>query len=171
MVHGSRSRRRLFIAIVLVAVAALAAFAVYDMGYLGGNDSGSVCKSVENTGVVHDASGGNGSNATFLIIEADYPSSYAGINGSANEPANSTWPVMRVHLGQRVSIHVTNCASTEPHGFQIQHYDDQSINAIPAGKSYDVTFTANQLGQFRVYCDILCAIHPLMQNGLLIVSD
>jgi heme/copper-type cytochrome/quinol oxidase subunit 2 len=38
------------------------------------------------------------------------------------------------------------------------------------GQSFDISFTANQAGTFKVYCDIFCSIHPLMQNGLLNVT-
>ena len=39
------------------------------------------------------------------------------------------------------------------------------------GQSYTFTFKADSIGSFRIFCDIFCAIHPLMQNGLLIVSE
>lgn len=167
---GSRRSDRKVIVVILVVVAiGLAGFAVY-FGYFGTSPGNDLCKSVANSPVVHDVTSGNGTSESILIVEADFPSPYAGINGSANEPANATWPIIRVHLGQTVSIHVVNCASAEAHGFQIQHFDDRTIIAIASGESYDITFTANQAGHFRIYCDILCAIHPLMQNGLLIVT-
>ena len=117
--------------------------------------------------------GGTGSHAYFLIVEADPGSPYEGINGSAiqeSQNLSKPWPVMHVLQGQTVSIHVINCASSESHGFAIDHYDDKTINAIQPGRSYDVTFVANQRGTFRVYCDIFCAIHVFMQNGELVVS-
>jgi FtsP/CotA-like multicopper oxidase with cupredoxin domain len=136
------------------------------------------CSSVKSnaTQVEHVASGGSGDHAYFLIVEGDYPDPYAGLNGSAYVPPTTQWPVMKVRLGQVVSIHVINCATSESHGFQISYYDDIQQNghnnlvAVPPGQSYDVTFTATKAGTFRVYCGILCSIHPLMQNGELIVS-
>ncbi|HYC11333.1 MAG TPA: hypothetical protein VEC02_01550 [Nitrososphaerales archaeon] len=133
------------------------------------------CDSISNSipAVVGSASSGSGPHAYFLIVEADPGSPYEGINGSAiqeSQNLSKPWPIMHVKLGQVVSIHVINCASSESHGFAIDHYDDKTINAIPPGKSYDVTFTANERGTFRIYCDIFCAIHVFMQNGELIVS-
>lgn len=156
--------------LVVVVVVLLAGIVTYYVILLPRNQGGNLCSEVATQPVVHDVTAGNGSQATILIVEGDYPSPYAGINGSANQPANATWPIIHVHLGQTVSIHVINCASSEAHGFQVQHYDDRTIVAVPSGGTYDVTFTANQVGHFRVYCDILCAIHPLMQNGLFVVS-
>jgi heme/copper-type cytochrome/quinol oxidase subunit 2 len=130
------------------------------------------CSSLSNsTGAVeHVASGGSGDHAYFLIVEADPPSSYAGINGSYFVPTTQQWPTMTVKQGQVVSIHVINCASSEPHGFQISYYDDRSLNVVQTGQSYNVTFTATRAGTFRVFCGVFCSIHPLMQNGALIVS-
>ncbi|MDG6989972.1 MAG: hypothetical protein JRM99_00960 [Nitrososphaerota archaeon] len=128
------------------------------------------------TQVEHVASGGTGGHAYFLIVEGDYPSPYAGLNGSAYVPTTTAWPTLNVKVGQVVSIHVINCATSEPHGFQISYYDDIQQNghnnliAIPVGQSYDVTFTATKAGTYRIYCSILCSIHPLMQNGALVVT-
>ena len=77
---------------------------------------------------------------------------------------------MTVNVGQAVSIHVINCASSEAHGIQVQHYADKTVIAISTGQTYDFNFTADEVGTFRVYCDIFCAIHPLMQNGALVVT-
>ncbi|MDG6909466.1 MAG: hypothetical protein JRN57_01050 [Nitrososphaerota archaeon] len=137
------------------------------------------CSSVPQTNgtqVEHVASGGSGGHAYFLIVEGDYPSPYGGLNGSLYVPTTTQWPIMNVKVGQVVSIHVINCAPSEPHGFQITYYDDiqqngqQNLVTIPAGQSYDVTFTATEAGTFRVYCGIFCSIHPSMQNGALVVS-
>ena len=168
-------------AALLVAVAALGV-GVYAFAYSHpppntGEPSlmQATCSSVNqsnSTQVEHVADGGSGSHAYFLIVESDYLGPYAGLNGSAYVPTTTQWPTMKVKLGQVVSIHVINCASSESHGFQIVHYDDISKNLISVGpgQSYDVTFTADTAGTFRVYCGIFCSIHPLMQNGALVVS-
>lgn len=184
--QGARSasaKRRLYFIVLIVTVAAVAGvglFAYYS-GYLQGptqTNGGpalmrATCASVSNstTAVEHVATGGNGSHVYFLIVEADPPNPYAGINGSYYVPPGQQWPTMNVKVGQVVSIHVINCASSEPHGFQVQHYDDNSVIVIPVGQSYSVTFTATEAGTWRVYCDIFCSIHPLMQNGALVVSQ
>src|SRR4029077_6722964 len=110
----------------------------------------------------------SGSTASFTIIESDPGSNYEGMNGSAYHPS-AIWPIMQVQKGQTVVIHIINCASSEPHGFAIQNYFLSGVTVRP-GLSYTLTFNANQVGKFRVYCSIFCAIHPLMQNGELIVS-
>ena len=174
------SYRRILIGLVVVAaIAALGVSASYlgDLQQTPANVSSDLkhatCSSLSSgTGatVQHVASGGTGAPAYFLIVEADPPSPFAGINGSYYVPTTAQWPIVNVMLGQVVSIHGINCASSEVHGFAIHHYDDNSLISVPTGQSYDVTFTANEAGTFRVYCDVPCLIHPLMQNGALIVS-
>ena len=184
--NRTQRRRGLLFAIVVLIALGAAGVAIYAYGAsqpptASGEPSfmQATCSSVPQTNgtvVQHSAGGGTGANAYFLIVEGDYPSPYAGLNGSAYVPTTTQWPTMDVKVGQVVSIHVINCASSEPHGFQISYYDDIEQNGhsnlvtIPAGQSYDVTFTATKAGTFRVYCGILCSIHPLMQNGALVVS-
>lgn len=166
-----------------MVVALLVAFALTGLAYYaisnnhvvtpqgGPNLLHATCSSVNNSGnIVHTASGGSGDNASFLIVESDPPGPYAGMNGSYYVPTNETWPTMHVRLGQTVSIHVINCAASEAHGFQIQFYDDRSTVSVQPGQSYDVTFVATRAGNFRVYCNIFCAIHVFMQNGELVVT-
>lgn len=173
--------RRLILALVLVAVAAGVGVLAYHAGYFqtAGTGGGpkimdATCASIAaGSTPVNNTNGGSGSHVYFLIVETDPPSPYAGINGSYYVPATQKWPVMHVQQGQVVSIRVLNCASNEPHGFQVSFYDPESksLNAIQPGGSYDVTFTATTAGTFRVYCSIFCSIHPLMQNGELVVSS
>jgi heme/copper-type cytochrome/quinol oxidase subunit 2 len=115
----------------------------------------------------------NGSNIYFTIIEADPSGPYEGMNGSAYHLGSAAnpinWPVINVRQGQIVHIHVVNCAGAEAHGFAISHYLNAGVE-IREGQTFDITFAANQAGTFRVYCNIFCSIHPLMQNGLLNVT-
>ena len=79
-------------------------------------------------------------------------------------------PVMNVTLGETVVIHVVNNDTTEDHGFTISYYYPGGLILSP-GKCYDVTFTANKLGTFSVFCQIFCIPHiPWMQNGELNVN-
>lgn len=110
----------------------------------------------------------NASTVNILIVESDPGNVYEGMNGSAYH-IQVQWPVINVHLGQKIVFHVINCASAEPHGFAIAHYFDSGVPIAP-GQSYTLTITADQKGSFRVYCSIYCSIHALMQNGLLNVS-
>ena len=171
----------MLIPIVAIAVTiAVVGVVAYYAGYFqsappsgGSSLLQATCSSVANDPPpVNVTSGGHGSHAYFLVVEADPPSQFAGLNGSANYPATQKWPVMQVTQNQTVSIHVINCASSEPHGFQISFYDPEShsLNVVEPGGSYDITFTATKVGTFRVYCSVFCSIHPLMQNGELVVT-
>jgi len=106
----------------------------------------------------------------FTIIESDPPDPLAGVNGSYYKPLGTQWPIIRVHQGDTVIITVINNDSREIHGFAIAHYDDRGFSLAP-GQQHTLTFVANEVGSFRIYCNIFCAIHPYMQNGVLIVSS
>jgi hypothetical protein len=171
-----RSPRAVFLAVLVIV--AVSGVALYLSPFLfrgpasGGPDIlKAKCESIpSNVSAVHKASGGAGKNAYFLIVETDPPSTYAGINGSYYVPTTTQWPVLNVRIGQNVSIHVINCASSESHGFQVQYYDDRQNISIQPGQSYDVTFLVTRAGTFRIFCAIPCSIHAFMQNGALIVS-
>ena len=105
----------------------------------------------------------------FTIIESDPPDPLAGMNGSYYKPLGTQWPIIRVHQGDTVIITVINNDSREIHGFAIDHYDDRGFSLAP-GEQHTITFVANEVGSFRMYCNVFCAIHPYMQNGALIVS-
>lgn len=186
-IRKSSSRFRLTIVVIIVAAIGVLGYFAYSSGFLLGTPTSTeqsttqpggaslmtaTCSSVSNMTrpVQQVATGGNGSHVYFLIVEADPPSPFAGINGSYYVSTTTQWPTLEVQLGQVVSIHVINCASSEAHGFQVQYYDDKEVIVVPTGESYNVTFTANKAGTFRIYCDIFCAIHPFMQNGALVVS-
>ena len=100
-----------------------------------------------------------------LIVE-----SATGFNDSAGHgvPQNA-WPVIRTTLGTTLNITVMNI-DHQSHGFQVAHYYDSGIVAIPAGQSLHISFVANQSGTFQIYCEIPCTVHWAMQSGELIVS-
>jgi len=107
---------------------------------------------------------GNPASTHFTIVETDFGPS-EGLNGSAYR-GSQTWPVITVRQGQTVTIHIVNVNSSEVHGFAIAHYFEAGVSLRP-GNSFDVTFVANQVGTFRIFCNVFCAIHPFMQNGAL----
>ena len=182
--RGPSTVRKVLLAVAVASAILAGGVLAYYAGYFQGPPKTggpslmqATCSSLSNsTGTVqHTANGGSGTHAYFLIVETDPPSPYAGLNGSWTgfaSNASAPWPVIDVKLGQVVSFHVINCASSEIHGFQITHYDDisQNLVSIQPGNSYDVTFTASEAGTFRIYCGIFCNIHPGMQNGELVVS-
>jgi FtsP/CotA-like multicopper oxidase with cupredoxin domain len=106
----------------------------------------------------------------ITIVEQDPPGPLAGMNGSYYKSPSIQWPVIRVHQGDTVIITIINNGSYEPHGFAIDHYYGGGVSTAP-GQSNVIKFVASEVGTFRMYCDILCSIHPLMQNGAFIVSS
>ena len=103
----------------------------------------------------------------YLIVMTKY-----GYNDSVLEGAGPTkaWPVIRVAQGQEVNITVCNADPTQAHGFQIETYYDERIVAVDPGQVVQVSFVANEVGTFRIYCAIFCTIHLFMQYGQLQVT-
>ena len=159
----------LIIVIVLLigAFVGIYAFSVSDNGQT--KTTTNICDAINSTekapGIANATI--NAATATFTIIESDPGNNYEGMNGSAFH-VSTQWPVIQVYQGQKVIINIFNCASSESHGFAITTYFNSGVTVRP-GQSYTLTFVANQKGSFRMYCSIFCAIHPLMQNGVLIV--
>jgi heme/copper-type cytochrome/quinol oxidase subunit 2 len=106
----------------------------------------------------------------ITIYEEDPPAPLAGMNGSYYKSPSVHWPVITVHQGDTVIITVINTNSSEVHGFAIDSYDPTGVATAP-GHENTISFVANKVGSFRIYCNVVCAIHPLMQNGELIVSS
>ena len=79
------------------------------------------------------------------------------------------WPVLNVGRCARVTVHLVNQDTTEPHGFAITHYFDSGVQVRP-GQTDDITFNANRSGSFLIYCIIICLAHTYMQNGRLNVT-
>ena len=160
----------------IIAIAAIAllggGLAIFSMQYFSSGSSpppNNLCDTVKNaspTGPNQIVT--NSSTVHFLIVESD-TGVFEGLNGSAYHLSTS-WPVLNVQKGQTVVIQVVNCFSSEPHGFAITGYFNSGTTLQP-GQSYTLKFVANQVGQFRVYCNVFCAIHPLMQDGLLNVTE
>lgn len=101
----------------------------------------------------------------FLVIASN-----TGFNDSIGHGApEKNWPIITVHQGQNVTIVVCNI-DVQAHGFQINHYDDKSEVTIVPGQVYRVSFIADQVGSFSIYCEIFCSIHIYMQSGLLNVT-
>jgi heme/copper-type cytochrome/quinol oxidase subunit 2 len=151
------SSKQLFLAIVVIFVAALAVAAVA-LPELNRTTTSTSTTTLP-PGCVKPADG-------FLII-----ASQLGYNDSVEHgvPQNS-WPVIDVKLGENVSIVVCNADPAQSHGFQIDHYYDARLVAVASGQVLTVSFTADVAGTFRVYCNIPCTIHWAMQSGELIVS-
>jgi hypothetical protein len=102
-------------------------------------------------------------SAGFLIIAG-----MDGFNNSVGHP-NTVWPVIAVKQGSTVNITICNIAPYS-HGFQIAHYYNSSIVTIDSNQVIRVSFVADEIGTFRIYCAIFCPIHFSMQNGRLTVT-
>jgi nitrous oxide reductase len=102
----------------------------------------------------------------FLVV-----ASSRGYNDSIDHgvPKNS-WPIITVEQGQTVNIAVCN-TDFQAHGFQISYYYASSIITVVPGQVLHISFVADKAGEFRIYCNIFCSIHFLMQNGLLNVTS
>jgi len=98
-------------------------------------------------------------SSTYFVVVMANEGMNVGFNGSKFQ--SGSWPIMNVTMGRTVTIHVINNDTIQSHGFAIQRY---------FSKCSDVTFTANQLGSFTVYCYISCPIHVFMQNGKINVN-
>jgi len=105
-------------------------------------------------------------SAYFVVVMASKGLT-AGFNGSMFH--SGPWPMMNVTLGEGVWIHLVSNDTIQSHGFAIVTYFNRGLVLGP-GECNDVTFTANQLGSFRVYCFVICTVHPAMQNGEVNVS-
>lgn len=108
-----------------------------------------------------------GTTVHFTIIE-ESTGPLEGMNGSYYHGFN-TWPIIQVNKGDKVVINVMNNSTSEPHGFSITHYFPAGAT-IGARQSYNVIFIASQAGNFTIYCNIQCSIHPFMEQGLLMVK-
>jgi heme/copper-type cytochrome/quinol oxidase subunit 2 len=105
-------------------------------------------------------------SSTYFIVVMANEGMNVGFNDSKFQ--SGSWPMMNVTLGRTVTIHVINNDTVQSHGFAIQRYF--SGFSLGPGTCRDVTFTANQLGSFTVYCNISCTIHIFMQSGRLNVN-
>ena len=93
-----------------------------------------------------------------------------GYNDSEGHGAPSKpWPVLCARAGEEVTITIVNQDTVEPHGFAISGYLDAGVTVLP-GKSYTLSFYASAPGDYKVYCNVLCAVHAYMQSGVLVLS-
>jgi len=103
---------------------------------------------------------------TFTIIE-----NLNGYNDSAYHPGSwltKPWPVMNVRQCDMVVIKIVN-ADTQTHGFAVDFYAVRGTE-VQGGQSLTVQFLASKVGQFRVYCNVLCSVHWSMLYGSLNVN-
>jgi len=136
----------LVIVAAALAIAASAAVGAYLVSYHGEAPASS---SVQNVLIIASATGFNDS------VDHGVP--------------QNAWPVIHTAVWTTLNITVMN-TDHQSHGFQVAHYYDNSIVAIPAGQTLHVSFVASQAGTFQIYCEIPCTIHWAMQSGELIVS-
>jgi len=105
-------------------------------------------------------------SSTFTIIASE-----SGYNNSigAGAPAKP-WPILCAQEGEQIKITVINEDTVEPHGFAISNYLEAGITVLP-GHTQTITLVVDTPGDFKVYCNVICAIHPFMQSGVLVVAS
>ena len=141
------------IPIVAVVIAAGAAFTFYYPNLLNSaNLNGPPCASSP--------------VSTLSQVQFTIMISSQGLNSSGT---SSSCPILNVAKGQSVTIHFVN-NDRETHRIAIATYLGNGISLSP-GESRDIMFTANQTGNFQIYCNVGCAAHHFMQNGRLNVTS
>jgi len=98
---------------------------------------------------------------SFTIIAS--PNGY---NDSNQHPGS--WPKMTVNRCDLVNITIVN-NDVQSHGFAVQYYGEKGAEVIGQQSYAFPIFQATRAGQFRVYCNVFCTVHNLMQSGLLTV--
>ncbi|MDV3244865.1 MAG: hypothetical protein LYZ66_06830 [Nitrososphaerales archaeon] len=151
---------RTLIGVVLVVVVIAGAALVSALYLLSRGGTTTTTGSQLPPGCVRPADG-------FLIVASNL-----GYNDSISHGASpdKPWPVINVTVGSTVHIVVCN-TDFQTHGFQVSHYYDSSLVTVRPGQVLDVTFVADQVGTFRIYCNIFCTIHIFMQYGQLRVAQ
>jgi heme/copper-type cytochrome/quinol oxidase subunit 2 len=105
-------------------------------------------------------------HSSFTII-----ASQSGYNDSIGHGApGKNWPVLCAHSGEQITITVVNEDSAEPHGFAVAGYLDAGITVLP-GRTQTISFYASSPGDFKIYCNVICAVHVFMQSGLLVLTS
>ena len=102
---------------------------------------------------------------TFTVVASE-----TGFNDSVGHGAPSKpWPVLCARAGEQVTITVINIDEVEPHGFSVAGYLDAGITVLP-GKTETISFYASAPGDYKLYCNVICAVHIFMQSGVLVLS-
>ena len=150
---------------IAVAASSVLLIAAADGDLLSGNR---ISTSSSQTGT--SSTSGCSKPPGYLLIIANE----SGFNGSARYSTSylSThpWPVITVKKGQTVNIIVCNTDPTFSHGFGIDNYLDSGV-AVQPGSTFELTFTANEVGNFTIRCTIFCPPHIFMQYGRLAVTS
>lgn len=104
-------------------------------------------------------------STTFTVIATQ-----SGYNDSIGHGAPSKhWPILCAQSGEQITINFINEDTVEPHGFAVAGYDDAGVTVLP-GKSTTITFYASSPGDYKIYCNVICAVHIFMQSGLLVIG-
>ena len=91
----------------------------------------------------------------------------SGFNGSVNHLR--PWPVVTVQKGDTVNLFVCNDDRVSVHGFAIDHYLNAGVT-LRSGESFRVSFVADRGGNFTIFCNIFCPVHPFMIGQLRVTS-
>jgi heme/copper-type cytochrome/quinol oxidase subunit 2 len=112
----------------------------------------------------------SGINCTSYADAFTVVASQSGYNDSiAHGAPSKPWPVLCAKAGTEITITIVITDSVEPHGFAVAGYLDAGVTVLP-GKTETISFYAGSPGDYKVYCNVICAVHPYMQSGVLVLS-
>jgi heme/copper-type cytochrome/quinol oxidase subunit 2 len=108
---------------------------------------------------------------TIYATQEGYNNSIGHLStSSGNLSPSKHWPVLCAHTGEEITITVVNQDIVEPHGFAVAGYMDAGVTVLP-GKTDTISFYASTPGDFKIYCNVICAVHPFMQSGVLVLTN
>ncbi len=91
----------------------------------------------------------------------------SGFNNSKAQITPSRLPtLLQFQKGETVNLIVCNF-DTGMHGFAITHYADAGVT-LRVGESYKISFVAKDTGDFTIYCNIFCSLHPFLLGKLVV---
>lgn len=76
---------------------------------------------------------------------------------------------IKVKLGSRVIIYITNLEPNQPHGFGLEEFGIPSVTNPPQ-QTVEVKFVADKEGTFTFFCTVFCGTGHPRHKGALIVE-
>ncbi len=110
---------------------------------------------------VSPCAGSASATRIFVII-----ASLDGYNDSKSR--NGLGPEMSVERCDTVVINLVN-RDVQSHGLSVEFYAANGIDSI-GDQTVTVRFLASKPGVFRVFCNVVCSVHNIMQQAHLTVT-
>lgn len=77
--------------------------------------------------------------------------------------------LLKVKVGSRVSLRLTNLEENQPHGFSLQEFGVRSLTIAPK-QTIETKFLADKEGSFTFICTVFCGTGHPRHKGVLIVE-